>query len=241
MNGWFKLHRRLLMEPLWLAGPFTRGQAWADLIGLTNHTDGFILVRGNRVEVKRGQCGWSEVKLAARWGWSRNRLRRFLFELKKDGRIEQQKNTITSLISIVNYEIYQGGDTADGTADGTADDTADDTLTRRKKKVKKNGEGTFVPPTPTEVDEYAASIGYHKPNLGRDFCHKYDATGWRIKGGKKMENWKLTVQTWRREDEQHPRRPAGQPTPVEPEPAPVVRGTDGRTPRERYFAQAEAK
>ncbi len=64
MDGWLKLWRKLGDSELWLAEPFTRGQAWVDLLMLANHTDGYLRKRGIRVEVRRGQVGWSEGKLA---------------------------------------------------------------------------------------------------------------------------------------------------------------------------------
>lgn len=56
MDGWIKLHRTLTMHELWTAEPFTRGQAWVDLLLLANHRPGHIRKRGILVEVERGQC-----------------------------------------------------------------------------------------------------------------------------------------------------------------------------------------
>jgi len=107
MIGWFKIHRQLLDSPLWTCEPFTRGQAWVDLIGLTNHADNYFYCRGIKVDVKRGQCGWSEVALAQRWKWSRSKLRKFLNDLEKEQQIKQQKGNVNQIITIINYEIYQ--------------------------------------------------------------------------------------------------------------------------------------
>jgi DNA replication protein DnaD len=123
--------------------PFTRSQAWIDLILLANHKPGVIRVRGNRVDVKRGQVGWSQVALAKRWKWSRGKVRRFLKELEKnDHQIVQQKNNITTLINIINYEQYQGNGTADGTADGQQTDSR--RYTNKNDKNDKKGKNTLV-------------------------------------------------------------------------------------------------
>lgn len=106
-NGWVTIHRKLVESDLWLAEPFTKGQAWADLIISANHTDGFFWVRGNRVVVKRGQIGWSELTMAARWKWSKNKVRRFLKWLETEQQIVQQKSSITTIISLINYDRYQ--------------------------------------------------------------------------------------------------------------------------------------
>lgn len=95
------------MNSLWEDKPFAYGQAWIDLIGLANHKEGTIYVRRNIIKIQRGQVGWSTVKLAARWGWSRMAVRTFLKKLETSQQIIQQKNFITSIISIVNYDQYQ--------------------------------------------------------------------------------------------------------------------------------------
>jgi hypothetical protein len=131
MDGWIKLHRVLTMHEIWTAEPFTRGQAWVDLLLLANHKPGHIRKRGIRVEVERGQVGWSEVALATRWKWSRGKVRRFLSELesKMEQQIVQQKNKVTTVISITNYNKYQ--------SDGTTDDTTDGHQTVQQTDIKR--------------------------------------------------------------------------------------------------------
>ena len=106
-KGWAKVHRRLLNSELWLSETFTKGQAWVDLFGNANHAKGGFFVRGNWVDIKRGQIGWSELTMAKRWGWSKNRVRRFLKWLQTEQQITQQKSPLTTVITIVNYESYQ--------------------------------------------------------------------------------------------------------------------------------------
>ena len=86
-KGYIKLYRQLQANKLWLSEPFTRGQAWVDMLLLANHADGYIRKRGVRVDIKRGQLGWSERKMAERWKWSRGKVRRFLNELKTPSRL----------------------------------------------------------------------------------------------------------------------------------------------------------
>ncbi|TGE04647.1 hypothetical protein [Hymenobacter fodinae] len=107
---------------LWLSEPFTRGQAWVDLILLANFKDGFIRVAGQRITVKRGQCGWSQVRLAQRWKWSRGKTERFINELQEDGNIIVETSNRNSTITICKYEEYQTGETADETPDNTSDE-----------------------------------------------------------------------------------------------------------------------
>jgi len=107
MEGWIKLHRKLQDNPLWTCEPFTRGQAWIDLLFLASIDESYFYVRGVKVDVKRGQVAWSEVKLSERWGWSRSKLRKFLNDLEKEQQIKQQKSNVLQIITILNYDEYQ--------------------------------------------------------------------------------------------------------------------------------------
>jgi|WetSurMetagenome_2_1015567.scaffolds.fasta_scaffold07149_14 hypothetical protein len=107
MIGWIKLYRKILDNPLWLSEPFTRAQAWIDLLLLANHKDSFFYVRGNKITVKRGEVGMSIRNLAERWQWSRAKVNRFINDLESEHQIEPQKNNITTLLSICNYNDYQ--------------------------------------------------------------------------------------------------------------------------------------
>lgn len=106
-RGWISLHRKITDNPLWTCEPFTRGQAWVDLILLTNHDYSFFYKRGVKIEVKRGQLARSEVELSDRWKWSRSKVRKFLNDLEKEQQIEQHKTNVTQILTIVNYETYQ--------------------------------------------------------------------------------------------------------------------------------------
>lgn len=121
MTGWIKLYRKITENPLYFSEPFTRLQAWIDLLIMANYEESIIYVRGNKVEIKRGQLAKSQDTLAERWRWSRGKVLRFLDELQKAGQIGQQKSNVINIISIVNFDLYQ----QDSTTDGTADDTTE--------------------------------------------------------------------------------------------------------------------
>ena len=107
MEGWIKLHRGLLESNVWTCEPFSRGQAWVDLLLLANHKDTFFYKRGHKIDVKRGQLGRSAVELSDRWKWSRSKVNKFLKDLEKEQQIKQQKNNVTQVITIINYGEYQ--------------------------------------------------------------------------------------------------------------------------------------
>jgi hypothetical protein len=218
-------------------------EVWDWLLRKVNYRDR----RCGKTTIHRGQILTSvpQIQEALHWkvGARTERYEVYQIEtamklLRRWGMVATAKAGGGMFITVVNYETYQNPTNYES-RDESRDESRMKAGPKEKKGRKEEKEGTFVPPTPAQIDEYAASIGYHRPNLGRDFCQKYDVRDWRIKGGEKMENWKLVVQTWRRQDERNPRSAAGV-SPPEEKIAPVVRGADGRTPRERYLAQVEA-
>ena len=143
------LHRAINDNKLWLLEPFTKAQAWIDLFMNANWKDKTMSIRGNIIEVKRGQLGWSELTLAKRWRWSRDKVRRFLSYLEKEGNIRQQKTHLTSIITICNYELYQSDNekTIQQIRQQTIQQkdnrkTTDDTRLKNVKNVKKESSPT---------------------------------------------------------------------------------------------------
>lgn len=82
MSGWVLLHRQIQNNPLWTAEKFSRGQAWVDLLLLANHKPGFYYLRDHKINLERGQIGWSFNNLAARWKWSRTKVKNFIKDLE---------------------------------------------------------------------------------------------------------------------------------------------------------------
>lgn len=101
------LDRELLEDPMYLSERFTRMQALIDLCFLAASKPRTIFIRGNKVEIGKGQVSESEESLARRWQWSRNTVRKFLSELENSGIIEQQKSRVITLISVKKYLIVE--------------------------------------------------------------------------------------------------------------------------------------
>ena len=106
-HGWIKVHRKIIDSPLWFSEPFTKSQAWIDILLVANHADTHFFKRGIKIDVKRGQCARSEVELADRWKWSRTKVKSFLNMLEKEQQISIEKSNITQIVTIIKYEEYQ--------------------------------------------------------------------------------------------------------------------------------------
>jgi len=136
-KGWIKLHRSMFDNDLWTAEPFTKGQAWIDLIGHANHRPASIWIRGIEVSVERGQLAWSELTMADRWKWSRGKVRRYLRMLQDRGMVIQQTNKLTTVLTICKYDTYQTSGTSDETSCDTTGDTTDGQQTDNRRYTNK--------------------------------------------------------------------------------------------------------
>lgn len=179
-RGWVRLHRKIQESSLWQEKPFSKGQAWADMILLARYSDGSMWVRGIEVKLKRGQLGWSQVALAEKWGWSRGKVRRFYSFLEKpksDPKIVQHTvqhgRRLTSITTIVNYDLYNPRDTTDGTPNGQQTDrqrTGNGTGTKKgnKGKKEKKGTGKYIEPQ-KDPDLTANVVEYLNQTLGTNY------------------------------------------------------------------------
>jgi hypothetical protein len=137
-EGWIKLHRSIKDNFLWKSEKFSKSQAWIDLILSANHSDGGFYLRGIWIEVKRGQSARSELTLSKEWKWSRDKVRRFLTRLKNEQMITVKQDNKTSIITICNYEIYQGDEKENDTPDNTTNDTPEKHQKNTKQDTNKN-------------------------------------------------------------------------------------------------------
>lgn len=106
-KGWISVHRKITENWIWEEKPFSKGQAWIDLLLMVNHQDNKTLIDGNLVIVNRGSRITSLRKLSEKWGWSRTKTKKFLELLEKDEMITFKSDSKKTVYTIVNYNDYQ--------------------------------------------------------------------------------------------------------------------------------------
>ena len=129
--GWVKLHRTLAYNKLWLSEPFTKGQAWVDLLMLAG--------RGGIVKT-------SYQWLADRWHWCKAKAFRFIRYLVREGMVEfceTQSETDSETASetafrLINWEKFQHRETASETRSETARETESGNLL-----IRSNNKNTY--------------------------------------------------------------------------------------------------
>ena len=132
-KGWISVHRKLWDSWLWNDKPFSKGQAWIDLLMLANHTDDKTLIDGNLVDVKRGERITSLRKLSERWGWSITKTKKFFDTLQKEQMIVYKSDTKKTTYTIVNYSDYQDTNNSRSNAEVTQKENRSNTEVTQKE------------------------------------------------------------------------------------------------------------
>lgn len=106
-KGWVSVYRKIQDSWLWQEKPFSKGQAWIDLLLSANHQNKKTLLGNELLIIKRGSLITSQKKLMQRWGWGSEKTRKFLKLLNCDGMIRVEADKKKTTIVINNYEVYQ--------------------------------------------------------------------------------------------------------------------------------------
>lgn len=124
-QGWISLHRQIQDNFLWEDKPFSKGQAWIDLLLLAYHEDTKKIYRGELKQYKAGDVHVSIKFLAARWGWGWRKVKRFLVTLELADMVTLNSTTHDTTITIVNWYNFQVLGRTNSTTDSTTDSTTE--------------------------------------------------------------------------------------------------------------------
>lgn len=143
------------------------------------------LENGSTISVKEVMCAGPD---------GRDSLRSAFSELEDHGYIKREQLRDESGVMcgsrVVVYE-ESGMPVTNEVNDGTK------VFSRQAFEPKKK----FDPPTPSQVEDYAKSIGFHSLN-GSTFVDYYEARGWKYGLSKTpMASWEAAVRTWKTRDE----------------------------------------
>lgn len=101
---------------------FSRAEAWFDLLSQARYSPDSeeVLTNGVLLICNQGECLRSIETWAHRWGWSKSGTARYLKLLEKRYMIRLKSETITTRITICDYEKFKPSWYASRDADGTA-------------------------------------------------------------------------------------------------------------------------
>lgn len=121
-EGFIMLSRKFFKNDIWkVARTYNDSEAWIDLIQSARFEASEITSRvgGRNITWGRGQYPASIRFLASRWRWSEQKVRTFLGTLKKKGMITTERTQGMNIITLVNYDEYNGGQCVELCANNT--------------------------------------------------------------------------------------------------------------------------
>lgn len=156
-RGYVKVPRSVFQSEEWAEKRrFSRFEAMISLYEQAAYTDGRLVhVRGADILLRRGQLVASVRTLAERWGWSPSAVDRFLKRVRDSRRddfridVETLKGTVSSKVTICNYDCCDddsdNAETAGGTQPEAVGGTVDGTYNERMSSNTGNREQKEIP------------------------------------------------------------------------------------------------
>ena len=210
-KGWLKLYRSIEDNWLWDEVPFSYGQAWIDMLIMANHTQTKVMFNKEPIILEVGSFITSVRKLSTRWGWSKDRVLRFMRILEKDNMITRNSDNRRTLITLVKYGDYQSRCDTNEDTDATRVRHACDTNTPQtinnelkndmndinNKKIHRHMYGTYknVPFS----DEELKTLKEECPNDWEEWIEK--VSSWCASNGKRYKNGLATIRNWKQRDQ----------------------------------------
>lgn len=204
MDGWVKLHRKLLDNPIVMKDS-DHLAVWTYLLLKATHDNYSTLFGGKKIILESGQLITGCDKIASDLNISNSKARRILNSFQSDGQIDRQAKRYGSLITLLNWNLYQK---SDGQIDAKMTDerqTSDRRVTaiqecKNDKNVKNNisrhkyGEYKNVLLSDAELEKLKAEF----PNDYLKWIDKLSC--YMASKGTSYKNHLATIRNWAKKD-----------------------------------------
>ena len=224
-RGWVRLHRRLLehprcSDPDWVA-------VWVYLLLNATHAPIRKVFNGRDVILRPGQLICGRYVIATATGVHPSKVQRVLTLLKIDQQIDQQGGNKSSIITILNWALYQGVDQQIDQQTISSRSTNDQqSITLQEQKNIRSIESAERPSL-GEVKDYAQMIGLAEWKA-EDWFDEMQGGGWLDHNHRPIDDWRAVLRRVRKkwEADGRPMSPPSnaprQGTPGTPQPAKAV-------------------
>lgn len=148
MDGWIKLHRKVLENPI-VCKDSDHLAVWAYLLLNATHKEYQTIFKGEKITLQPGQLITGRKTISEKLKISESKVKRILFAFESDQQIARERSNKNSLISILNWEKYQVTDQHDDQQVTSNRPASDQQVTTNKnvkndKNEKKNRYGETV-------------------------------------------------------------------------------------------------
>lgn len=137
MTGYICLHRKLFQSDIFKREKYSEQEAWIWILANAAYKKRGYRIGNKIIPLDRGQLAASLRFLARKFKWTPGKVKRFLKLLKNETMIDTSNDTGITVISVMNYAKYNGGQNENDTALDTLNDTDAVQARYKTKKVKK--------------------------------------------------------------------------------------------------------
>ena len=166
MEGWIKLHRKLLDNPI-TTKDSNYLAVWIYLLLNATHKEYDTLFKGKRITLQKGQLITGIISIAKKLKINKDKVQRILKSFENDKQIEQQTSNKNRLISIVNWNEYQDFDKQnDKQLINECETTDKQVITNNNVKNIKNDKNVTTTVSDSCVDGLQEIIEFYNNNIG---------------------------------------------------------------------------
>lgn len=136
MDGWIKLHRKLLDNPI-VCKDAEHMAVWIYLLLHAAHEEKAAVFKGEKIILQPGQLITGRLKIAETLHINESKVKRILTAFKSDQQIDQQTTNKNSLITVLRWHVYQKSDQQNDQPMTSKRPASDQQLTTNKNKRTK--------------------------------------------------------------------------------------------------------
>lgn len=112
MEGWIKIHRKILDNPI-ICKDSDYLSVWIYLLLNATHKEIPAIFKGQKITLQKGQLITGRKSISNQLKISESKIYRIINEFKSEHQIEQQTSNKNSLITILNWDRYQQNEQQD--------------------------------------------------------------------------------------------------------------------------------
>lgn len=166
MEGWIKLHRKTLDNPI-ITKDSDYLAVWIYLLLNTTHKEYDVLFKGERITLKKGQLLTGRKSISEKLKIDENKVQRILKTLENEHQIEQQSSNKNRLITIVSWDKYQQDEQQDEQQVNNNRTTSEQQVnTNKNVKNIKNDKNVITTIGDSCVDGLQDVIDFYQSNIG---------------------------------------------------------------------------
>jgi hypothetical protein len=142
---------------------FSKFEAFLDLIQSAEYKkEGSVIpYNGSKIKIERGQLFATLSYLQNRWNWSsRGKVDKYLKSLKNRNTLETEKRQQGNILTLVNYEVYNGKETDEKQKGNTLE-----TNPRREEEKKEEYYYTINDKLKLSMDDYEKLLKSYSPGF----------------------------------------------------------------------------